>query len=205
MAAPNTRTVRRRDGDGLRVEQRRFFQELADTGDPRRACASAEISWNRFKTWLQRDRHFQTAFDNALGPAVDIVREMLETSATKAAGVLDEALDSNESFEQDVVCPNPECGHQFTTRVQIPNWAIRLRAGEMILKGARVLKDSKEIKFEGTMTHLTMDQHIALAAFKAGRTIPPNARSELERAGLLTEAVLKEREQYLLLTEGKPA
>lgn len=205
MAAPNTRTVRRRDGDGLLVEQRRFFQELADTGDPRRACESAEISWGRFKTWLQRDRNFQTAFDNALGPAVDIVREMLETSATKAAGVLDEALDSNEAFEQDVTCPNPDCQAQFTARIQIPNWAIRLRAGEMILKGARVLKDSREIQFQGTMTHLTMDQHIALAAFKAGRSIPPNVRSELDHAGLITEAVLKEREQYLLLTEGRSA
>src|SRR3990167_3353883 len=105
MASSKTRPLRHRASDGLLVEQRRFFQSLADCGDPRRACEESQITWTRLKTWLARDRAFGEAWDRALGPSVDTVRELLETSATKAAAVLDEALDSDATVEHDAVCP----------------------------------------------------------------------------------------------------
>ena len=185
MASSKTRPLRHRDSDGLLVEQRRFFQSLADCGDPRRACEESQITWTRLKTWLARDRAFGEAWDRALGPSVDTVRELLETSATKAAAVLDEALDSDATIEHDAVCP--ACAFLFTVRVQIPNWQVRLRAGEMILKGARVLREVKDINVEGTVTHMTLEQRLALAAWKAGQHVTPQALTELRNLGLLKE------------------
>jgi hypothetical protein len=43
----------------------------------------------------------------------------------------------------------------------------------------------KEI--EGTITHLNLEDRLALAAYKANRPIPPNVISRLQQLGLIKE------------------
>lgn len=184
MAARNSSSVQRRDANGLLIEQRRFFQELAVYGDPKKACEEADITWGRFKNWLSRDKHFQEAYDNMLSPSLDLVREMLETSAPKAAGVVDAALDSDDTMEYDVVCDEQHEGpRHFKTYIKIPNWQVKLRASEMIFKATKLLKDVKEIS--GTVTHMTLEDRIALASHNAGRTLPPNVKNRLVELKLI--------------------
>lgn len=205
MATRRSTSVQRRDPDGLLIEQRRFFQELALYGDPKIACEKADVSYNRFKSWLGRDRHFQAAYDTALGPSLNIVREMLETSAPRAAGVLDEALEASDPMEHDTICP--ECNHHFMIVIQIPNHQVKLKASEMILRATRMLKDVREV--EGTITHIGLEDRLALSMYKAWQTgvgspIPPNVLSRLKTLHLIPDDHTPTK-QYPQLTEVTPS
>ena len=151
-----------RDADGLMLNQRRLLQELAQVADWRKACENAEINPGTARRWLTSDAEFMQAYNALLGPSLDIARDLMESTALKAAGMYDEALEAVKILDQEVVCP--ECHHEFTTEIASPDWNARLRAGDTVLRVGHILKDVKQI--EGSITHLSMEESLALAKAK---------------------------------------
>lgn len=175
--------IRRRDGDGLMIDQRRFITALVEVGDVREVCRQEGIPWSRFKGWIGKDRHFQEAFDRAIGPSVETVRAMMEDSAIKAAGVYDDALEAVHYITESVKCP--ECSHAFDVQILWKDWGTRLKAGEVVLKAAKVLKDVREI--QSSVTHLTLEETIALQQARRGQRVPPYLEAKFREQKLLEE------------------
>ncbi len=181
MTKNANRQLQARDADGLTLTQRRALQELAFTDDWRQACVKAKVSPHSVKHWLSTNEAFHTAYNNLLGPAVAVVRDMMESSAVKAAGMYEKALDALKTVEREIRCP--ECQHEFILPESGPDWNARLRAGDTVMRVAKVLKDVKEIG--GTITHLSMEENLALASaqhsIRNGQepTIPPRMMDKL--------------------------
>lgn len=181
MTKNANRQLQARDADGLTLTMRRALQSLALTDDWRDACVEARVSPNSVKHWLSTNEEFRAAYNDLLGPAVAVVRDMVETLGIKAAGMYDEALDALRTVERNVCCP--KCNHEFTLPESGPDWNARLRAGDTVLKTSRILKDVKVT--EGTITHLSMEEALALAsaqyAIRHGHepTIPPRMMEKL--------------------------
>lgn len=171
-----TKHLQVRDGDGLTLVQRRCLQELALTANWRQACDNAEVPPNTLRHWLSTNADFQSAYNDLLGPAVDVARDMIESTALKAAGMYEEAVEAVKMVELEIVCP--QCKHEFSVANPRPDWSTRLRAGDTVLKVAKLLIDRKEIS--GTLTHLSMEQNLALARarffLRSGRVpdLPPS-------------------------------
>lgn len=187
MPAAKTHPVRRRDADGLMLDQRRLLQSLAEGVPPPQACQQENVEWGRFRHWLSEDAAFQQAFDGLVSNSVETARSLLEAMAVKAVRVFEDAVAHTKVIEVPVCCP--DCGKEFLGQVETADMATRLRAGETVLKSTRLLKDVKEIG--GTFTHLraslTFEELLALAAAESGRHISPHLRTRFTQMGLLTE------------------
>jgi hypothetical protein len=178
-----TKALQTRDKDGLTLAQRRLLGELALTTNWRQACTNAGVPPNTLRSLLSTNKAFQAAYNNLLGPAVEVARDMLESSVIKVAGMYDEAVEAVKMVELEIVCP--ECKHEFPVANPHPDWATRLRAGDTVLRVAKLLKDVKEIS--GTITHLTLEESLALARWKHDGQISPSMIERLRQKGLLNE------------------
>jgi len=177
------RGLQRRDASGLMAIQRQFFQELLVQGSWRKACAALEIKERRVRGWLETDEAFGKAYDDLFGlEDTKLTRRELELMAGRAVGMYDEALEAERGLRQEVICP--KCQEKFSINYARPDWRIRLRAGDTILRSAKILQDTKEIK--GTLLHvnLTGDEAMALIAIKAGRPVPETVRTRLREKGI---------------------
>jgi hypothetical protein len=176
-----TRHLQAKDEDGLTLVQRRCLQELALTTNWRQACDNADVPANTLRHWLSTDAPFQAAYNDLLGPAIAVARDMIESTALKAAGMYEEAVEAVNMVELELVCP--ECKHEFSIANPRPDWATRLRAGDTVLKVAKLLIDRKEIS--GTLTHLTLEETLAVARWKHDKQIPPVMIERLRQKGLI--------------------
>jgi len=177
------RGLQRRGPDGLMLIQRQFFQELLVQGSWRKACAALNIKERRVRGWLEADEAFGKAYDDLFGlEDAKLTRRELELMSGRAAGMYDEALEAERGLRQEVICP--KCKEKFAINYTRPDWRIRLRAGDTILRASKILQDTKEIK--GTMfnINLTGDEAIALLAIRAGRPVPEAARAQLRAKGI---------------------
>jgi len=175
--------LQRRGPDGLMLDQRRFLQELLIQGSWKKACKVLEIKERRVRGWLTDDEAFNKAYDDLISlDDVKLTKRELELMSGRAAGVLDEALEAERGLRQKVTCPH--CGKGFEADTVRPDWRIRLRTVDTILRSAKILQDTKEIK--GTMfnINLTGDEAIALLAIRAGRPVPEAARAQLRAKGI---------------------
>ncbi len=173
----------RKDEDGLTLAMREVLQEMAHEPDIRRACGNAKVPFSTVKSWLQKEPGFQAAYDNLTTPATELIREIMEGHAMRATGMYAEAIDATDVVDVEVKCP--DCDNVFHTEVAQPNWQARLKAGEVAMKVARVLKDVRE------STHvnikLTLEEAVAVAAIKSGRPVPPAMFARLRAKGALDE------------------
>ena len=200
MAKANAYPVRKRDGDGLMIDQRRLLQAIPHYGDPKEACEAEGISWTRFSSWLSKDEAFQQAFNDCFGSPVETVKALFESSALKAWTVYDDALDATHTVKQHVTCPNEQdvtcpcgcaetftvlCNHTFPVEFETSNEAIRLRAGETVLKTAKVLVERKEVT--QTNIRLSLEEMVALTRLKSGRSIPPHLETKFRQMGLIKD------------------
>lgn len=155
----NNRQLQVRGAEGLTLVQSRVLQEMALTTDWREACARVEANPRTVRSWLEHDPAFQDAYAALIGPAISTARDLMESSALKAAGVYNEAMEAIKVIEQEVTCPH--CSLPFMTEMGMPDWNSRLRAGDTVMKVARILKDVSEKSV--TITHLTMEDNLAIA------------------------------------------
>jgi hypothetical protein len=175
-----------RGTDGLMLVQRQFLQELLAQGSTRKACDVLKIRERRVRGWLTEDDAFRSAFDNLFSlEEATLTRREMEIMSGRAAGMYDEALDAERGRKIKAVCP--KCGERFEAGYTAPDWRIRIRAGDTILRAAKILQETKEIK--GTVTHvnLTGAEAIALLAIRAGRPVPEAARAALRAKGIAVD------------------
>lgn len=185
-----SRQLQRRDKDGLTLQQRNTLQALAQEEDWRKACASVGVLPATLQKWLQTDEKFGARYDQLLGPALDIAQSIIETSALKAAGMYEEAMDAVRTVTRDVTCP--ECSHRFTAFQTVPDWSNRLRAGDTILKVSNILIERKRI--DQTITTLNFEETMALAQIRYAQrkgqdnVVSPGMMDVLRRKGVVDEA-----------------
>jgi len=171
-----------RDASGLLLEQRAVLAQMA-AGDLnwRSACKAVGIHPSKVYRWLRQDPAFRAAYDRLFGDTTSTMRRYLDSLTPKAGQVYEEALDATQQKEMEVTCP--ACGTAFSVEAQLPDWNAKLRAAEVVLKASRLLKDVRQV--EETRVALTFPQAIALAAYRAGREIPPHMEAELREMGAL--------------------
>lgn len=176
--------IRKRDADGLMLDQRRVLQALASGMEPRSACIREEVSWGRFRGWLDKDQHFREAFDNLCSSSVGTAREMLESLAVKAVGAVSDAMESEQWVKVEYVCS--DCGHEGETRVNMASHNTRLKGADMVLKADRLLKDVRET--DVNITHqLSAEDRLFLIRAKRGFAVPEHKMEQFRSQGLLTE------------------
>jgi hypothetical protein len=173
-----------RDGQGLMLEQRRFLQELVIQGSFRKACKALDFKEHRIRRWLREDSAFKDAYDDLFGPEdLEVSKKEMHLLAAKAAGLYEDALEAIRLLKVNVQCPH--CKEKFDLDTSRPDWRIRMRAAETILKVAKLLQETKEIK--GTMLNvqLTGDEILALTAYKAGMYVPEAVLARLRERGII--------------------
>ena len=173
-----------RDGQGLMLEQRRFLQELVIQGSFRKACKALDFKEHRIRRWLREDPAFKDAYDNLFGPEdLEVSKKEMHLLAARAAGIYEEAMEAVRLIKISVTCPR--CNEKFDYDTSRPDWRIRMRATQDILKVAKLLQETREIK--GTMVNvsLTGDEILALTAFKAGLYVPEAVLARLRERGII--------------------
>lgn len=190
---PNNGAPRARGADGLFADQKLVLQELTQHSDWRRACDTCGVSHDRFRRWLRQDEAFKAKFEAMFEHHTDAIRKQLEMSAEKAGEVFDGALGATKDLELELQCPH--CKGDIKVTAEIPDWGTRLKAGEVILKVGRILKDVKEYEGRITIAQLPLHLQLALASYHQGKEIPPGYQRELAEAGFLKLAAGPEPEE----------
>lgn len=176
----NGRQLQFKDDAGLTLQQRNLLQELAMVPNWREACANAEVSPPVCQKWLRNSPEFREAYNNLIGPALDLVQDKVETMAHEATDIYEDAMKAVHYFSKDVSCP--KCSHEFSTPIGGPDWNARLRAGDRILQISRILIDRKQI--QQTTVTMTMEQSMALMQYKWARK---NGKTVLAKPSLIDD------------------
>lgn len=176
---------RKRLANGLMVNQTKVLQAMEDTSDWKAACDAAGVGHEQFRQWIRRDPAFREAFEHAHSGVVEGVRKQLEASAQKAAEVYDEALEATKDWTLETECP--ECHKPIKITAEVPDYNIRLKAGDAVLRVSKILKDVKEVS--GTIQIQDQPLHLQLAYAQYKRlgreAIPPNAYEKLVDLGII--------------------
>lgn len=180
--------TRRRNKSGLTLKQRAFLTELAAStrkaGSWREAARAIGITPKTVLRWLKNDPAFAHAYDNLFDSTSNTIKKYLDHLTLRAAEVYDEALDASAEKKELTTCPS--CGHRFEVSIVVPEWQARLRAADTVMKSTRLLTDVKQIETKNI--RMTWEEALALAAYRAGKPIPPALEERLRTAGLLAEA-----------------
>ncbi len=180
-----THPIRKRDADGLMLDQRKILQAIGGGMEPHAACRQENVTWGRFRSWIEKDEAFQEGFDNLVGSSVDTAKEMIESMAVKATTVLVDALEAEKQIPVEVVCPKESCGHKFTAYATVADMQYRMRAMENVLKSTKLLKDVRET--DVNVTHiLDVEGRIALQLARRNLPgVPPHMIEKFKQQGLL--------------------
>lgn len=180
--------TRRRNKQGLTIKQRAFLTELAastrNAKSWRDAAKAIGVNPKTVLRWLRGDPNFARAYDNLFDATATTVKKYLDHLTLRAAEVYDEALDAAAEHRSTVVCPS--CGHKFDHTIVIPEWQARLKAADTVMRTMKVLTDVKQV--ETRSIKMSWEQALALAAYRAGRPIPPRLEEQLRTSGLLDTA-----------------
>lgn len=194
--SPNNGEPRLRNAQGLMLEQSLVLQELTSHSDWKKACDAVGVNYDRFRKWLRGDASFKAAFNTQFEKQADMVRQQIELSAQKAGEIYDSALSATRDLDIEVECTN--CHTRLKITAEVPDWATRLKAGEVVLKVGKILKDVKEVQGKITIEQLDLPLRLALAAHNQGRVIPPGYYNQLVAEGFIIPPQLSSGE-----TEGE--
>lgn len=172
-----------RDSHGLLPQQRLLLQTLLTARSWKEAEEEAGIKPRTFNRWIREDGAFKNAYDKLFDDKGEAVRKEISYLAAKATATLEDAFEAKDNKTQKVQCPN--CMAEFEVQLKQPNWNARMRAVEIATKVGGQLKDVKKI--EGTVTHMSIEQQIALGMIKSGKEsgVPPHVIEELKKLGFL--------------------
>jgi hypothetical protein len=167
----------------LTLEQNQMLQALAQQTDWRKACEEAGVAPTAFRRWLRESAPFKKAYNKLYAGVLESARTQLEISAQKAADVFDEALDATKDVTIELKCPH--CDGEIKVEARVTDHAMRMKAGEVVLKVGKILKDVKETSGTITIAALPLHLQLAYASYKRGETIPPHFEEDLREAGLI--------------------
>ncbi len=171
--------------NGLFPDQAQVLQELQVQPDWKKACDAVGVSHSSFRRWIREDTAFRTYYNTMHEGVIDAVRAQMEATAQKAAEVFDEAVGATKDQTFEFKCPH--CHGDVKITAEVPDWNTRMRAGEVSLKVAKILKDVKEVGGTITVAQLPLHLQLAWAAFKRdGRdAIPPASYDQLVGYGII--------------------
>ncbi len=165
------------------LNQKLVLQEMEQHSDWKRACAIVGVTHDQFRRWLRSDGYFKAAFTRQHEKQADMVRAQIELSAQKAGEMFDSALDATKDLDIELECPH--CKGKIKVTAEVPDWGARQKAGEVVLKVGKILKDVKEVSGRITIEQLDLPLRLALASYHLGRTIPPGYYSQLVAEGFI--------------------
>lgn len=169
--------------NGLTTEQTQLLAELGQTADIKTACEATGVALRTFRRWIRDDAVFKKAFTSLHSGVLESAKAQIEIAAAKAANVFDEALDATKDVDLELECPH--CHGEIRIKAQVSDHATRMKAGEVVLKVSKILKDVKETHGTVTVAALPLHMQIALAAFKRGEPIPPSLEDKLTEMGFI--------------------
>lgn len=191
-----------RNEQGLLPAQVRYFKELVEAAlDPKTAAAAAEVSIRRVRDWLREDKAFQLAHDDMMSGAMEAFKRESQVWADAAQDEAWELLKEMKPVPVTITCR--ECGTRNTTNVVVRDTMARIRLIELAMKLAGRLKDVRQLKIEGEVTHLTANQKIALMALKMGKKISEQMLEELRNMGLITPELDPDNPERIIDSEAR--
>ncbi len=199
--------LKARDKHGLLPQQRLVLQELLTSNSWQTAASRLGLPPKQFGRWMREDPAFRAAYDALFdSDKGETVRKQIAALAGKASDVLEEAMEATKHTEIDANCP--ECGAKFKISAAGPNWTARLRAAENVTKVGGQLKDSKTLKVEGEIIHMSLEHKLAMFMLKAGRpedSIPSYILRDLREAKALKDGTdgetIIDAEYWRIITE----
>lgn len=186
------------DAQGLTLPERRILTEIAMTGSWMEAATNLGYNHRQVRN-LFKKQAFKEEYDKLFDTEeLKSVQREMEMVAGDVAKIYEEAKNAELVKRLPAVCPS--CGHKFTFLATVMDWSAKLKAGEVLLRVAGLLRDNKNIKVEGSVQHtvltLTADDLIMLQRIKAGFEVPPHKRQHLIEIGAI-EA------EYRVIEEGE--
>jgi len=185
---PKPVNLRRKDKYGLRLNQKRALIALCQGGSWEQAAKEACVEVQTLKDWAILDPAFKTEYDNLLAGLLTDVKHRMSTMLPKVGDVMAEALDAGQALKVGVVCP--DCGAHYDAIIDSPNWAVRLRVAENLLKQHGQLASKIEVEGDIKHTHvieLSTDDRIALQLIRRGKreSVPPDVYESLLSRGVI--------------------
>lgn len=173
--------VRVEDAGGLTLEERRLLSEIAVQGSWREAAKSLGIDPRRIQRMFN-NAAFKKEYDAMFPHDTQVVERELNFVSKDAAVILEEVRDAELNKTVHAQCP--QCGKKFDVFVRVIDYVTKMRALEIMLKTMGLMKDTKSVKVEGSVTHvnitLSTAQMLALQALKRGLPVNPQTYRELE-------------------------
>lgn len=168
----------------LTFDQKRFLASLIEHGTPSAASKDTRVTVAQHYAWVRSNSVYAEAA-NAVGDSLLMEASARIASLTnKAAQTFEEALDAEKVLK--VECP--ACKHDF--ELLVTDLKFRTSIAEKVLK-ANIL--APRLKVEGELKHrdLGLEDRIALQQLSRGEQLPPNILQDLQRRGLITEAMIR--------------
>jgi len=110
-------------------------------------------------------------------------KKALEFAAMEATGLITAAAKAEKGIKEEIKCPF--CGEKFTWGTTVPDHAIRLKVGELLLKAGGLIVERRKVDVD--VTHLNLAEKIALAMIQAdpNARIPPTMLRKFQELKLL--------------------
>jgi hypothetical protein len=178
-----THDPRRRGSKGLLPQQEEFLQALVRLGSWKAALKTTGFTQGRVWRWLKKDPVFSAAYDSSQDKLAEVAKKAIEAASFDAVRTVTDAQDARKSTSIPVTCPF--CHKGFKKTIRVDDWNTRLRASDMILKGAGVIVDKKRIEVD--VVQLTFPERIALlmAQGDPNANLPPYMLTKFKEMGLL--------------------
>ena len=185
---PKPVRLRRKDKHGLRLNQKRGLIALAQGATWEQAAKEAGVEVQTLKDWAILDPAFKAEYDGLLAGLLTDVKHRMSTMLPKVGDVMAEALDADQPLK--VACTCPDCGARFDAVIDSPNWAVRLRVAENLLKQHGQLASKIDVEGDIKHTHvleLSTDERIALQLIRRGKrdAVPPDVYESLQSRGVI--------------------
>lgn len=174
-----------RTSSGLLPQQEEFLEALGKAGTWAVALELCGFTRRRVTRWFREDEAFRNAYTEKFGDTIEMARKAMESTATEALETVLAAQAARKPLVIDLVCPF--CGKGFKEKISIEDWATRLKAGALILKGTGVIIDRKKVEVE--VTELSWPEKMALAILHADphARVPPAMIRKFQQLNLLPE------------------
>lgn len=183
-----SQTPRRKDAQGLSLDQRRLLSCLATGVEWGEAIRMERIPARRARDWVTTNLAFQAEYDSLFSGKErnDLVRQLMESLGPEAVRAHEDALFAEKGIALDVSCP--KCHHEFTAGGLVVDHKTRLQAGRAVLGVGGHLKEIKKIEGEVAVAVLTFEETVALSLIRAGKTgVSPIMVTALRAKGVLPE------------------